>query len=129
MQTLHIYLPRFFVGWCRFEDVGDDFFVMWLYYYLSGFYFFSRGAIWVGWDHLCNLNLVERYPLGVDFGRVFGVYVSVVVNFFCLFERGFRVTEWVVTFCCEYGDFWGQGWVFIFRSMVLYFCGCYRELL
>jgi tetratricopeptide (TPR) repeat protein len=128
IQTLHTWLPRWFVGRRPRQGADRELLVVALHNCLGYVYYFERGAAACLWTHLRGMNLAERYPPTPELALAYSSHAPAMAMV-PLRKRGIAYARRSLAIRRELNDLWGQGQSLHFYGSVLYTASRYQESL
>lgn len=125
VQTLHTWLPRWFVGNKQNPDDADR--LAWkLFSRLAHGYWYVSSQASVLYAHLRGLNEAERFPPTPELAQAYSEH-SPAMSLIPLSRRGIAYGRRSFEIRTTQGDLWGQGQSLHFLAIALYSAGRFEE--
>ena len=125
VQTLHTFVPRWFVARRATSPSETELLGLRLFSRLAHGYWFVRSKSHVLWAHLRGLNLAERYAPTAELAQSYSEHAP-AMSLVGLFDRGMAYAQKSLEIRQALNDPWGQGQSLSYYGVVLFAASRYH---
>ena len=127
IQTLHTFLPRWFVARRTASPCETELLGLRLFSRLAHGYWFVRSKSHVLWAHLRGMNFAERYAPTAELAQSYSEHAP-AMSLVGLFSRGVSYAQKSLEIRQALNDLWGQGQSLSYYGVVLFAASRYPRV-